>query len=197
MRDAVTELYFDDDHPLRKRKPKPAAGKGKGTGKGKKKAESDPDDTGYSRSGLEDNSDSDAEAKVTHEELADSLPAKTVPAGQSRIPTQEKKKRKKRKTADTPTSNVDQSSKPAAGSSELAEDGESMGPKQKPNPIWKLFDNVTKTEHARKSEAEKGDRFFQCFHGELKKVHKITTAMKSSINGIYFFQPNYATDKDV
>ncbi|KAJ6529269.1 hypothetical protein B0H19DRAFT_1333147 [Mycena capillaripes] len=79
------EVLSDDDQQSKKRK-------------GKEKENSDPDES-YSADVGED-SDSDPEAIITHEQLVDSLPTKTIPEGaprRSKDSVDNKPRRKKRK----------------------------------------------------------------------------------------------------
>ncbi|KAJ7241297.1 hypothetical protein C8J57DRAFT_1244838 [Mycena rebaudengoi] len=105
---ALAEEYAsdsDDTQNRRKRKAKPkakATGKGKGKEKQKEEGESDPEDLDYSGGDVNANeSDSDVDAKMTHEEVADSLPTKTIPQGTSRRPKGSKDKRPPRKKKKT------------------------------------------------------------------------------------------------
>ncbi|KAJ7867336.1 hypothetical protein B0H14DRAFT_3589797 [Mycena olivaceomarginata] len=48
------------------------------------------------------------------------------------------------------------------------------------NPIRLFFEDVTETNHGK--PAEKGGKFYRCYHGESKKILKMSKAMRSSLN---------------
>ncbi|KAJ7462597.1 hypothetical protein FB451DRAFT_1404384 [Mycena latifolia] len=88
-----------------KRKPKRGATtSAKGKGKRVEGAVSDPDDPEYSGDTSEESdSDSEADVKMTNEEIADGLPMKTVPEGTSRRPKDPQGKKKPRKKTENRT----------------------------------------------------------------------------------------------
>ncbi|KAF7291209.1 Dimer-Tnp-hAT domain-containing protein [Mycena indigotica] len=95
----LAEQEEDDDglgasKPRRKRR-RTAARKSKGKDKVSGGSDEDAGDESYSGSGSESLSDSGLDDTVTNEELADSLPQKTIPEGKSRSgkPSQPKKKK--------------------------------------------------------------------------------------------------------
>ncbi|KAJ7762079.1 hypothetical protein B0H14DRAFT_2633974 [Mycena olivaceomarginata] len=151
---------LEDDKPKgRKRGRRKPAGNGK-----QKETLSDPEDFMYlGEAEGDEESDSDASAEITNEELAESLPTKTVPAGTSRHTkdnsTVPKRQRKKQKT----------------------------GPQTNPEIGVDLAGPSNSAEPDTEEEVNKGDNFYRCRHGSAKskkKVLKITTAMRGSLNGL-------------
>ncbi|KAJ7868985.1 hypothetical protein B0H14DRAFT_2572136 [Mycena olivaceomarginata] len=133
-------------------------------------------------------------------QLAASLPTKTIPVGTSLHPkkaqekAQERKKRaaKKRRTNEPETSNSTATT-PAEPSNTADEPKEvfstffvaisvtEYSQSNYRNPIRLFFEDVTETNHGK--PAEKGGKFYRCYHGESKKILKMSKAMRSSLNG--------------
>ncbi|KAJ7280120.1 hypothetical protein C8J57DRAFT_1567271 [Mycena rebaudengoi] len=183
---ADNETTSDEDKRPKKRKVKPRGQKTNGKGKQRETA-SDVEDLDYSGDDFDENeSDSDAGAKISHEEVADSLPTKTVPEGAARRPKAKAPPRKRKKT--NPSSVPEQPAPNAESSSNTTQPNPPAAKKPRAPkvraPIFHFFENITGTNHG--EEAEDGDKFYRCRHGESTKVLKITRLMRGTQNGLSF-----------
>ncbi|KAG6806152.1 hypothetical protein H0H92_012496, partial [Tricholoma furcatifolium] len=158
----------------RRRKPKPRP-----VGDG---ADTDLDDTGYTAlSSDESSEDDDDTAKITNEELADSLPSKTVPT-KKRSPLTTKAKSKQQRPRKRSRSTVE----------EVFDDEAPLLPRSRPrqafpaiikkasvkrNPIYCFYEEINVGANGKAGAP--GDKHYCCYHGS-HKVFTITKAMNHS-----------------
>ncbi|KAJ7262065.1 hypothetical protein C8J57DRAFT_1232190 [Mycena rebaudengoi] len=198
FKDALEAEYVpdsDDEKKPKKRKRRGAAPRTNAKGKGKqtKDAETDPEDPTYSGDDQGDDSDSEADAAITHEEVAEGLPSKTVPEGSTRRQKDPKakeptRKRKKPRTETLPS----KTTAPVPNTQESVDVPRAQRAQRTRNPIWHFFNNITDTDHGQ--NADEGDKFYRCHHGESTNIHRITLLMRYCVNGLTGHLKTHAPD---
>ncbi|KAJ7798905.1 hypothetical protein B0H14DRAFT_2617540 [Mycena olivaceomarginata] len=175
---AEKEVHSDDDQPTHKKHKRTNS-------KGNKKASaSDEEESPYStEDGNDTESDSDAQAEISHEEIAEGLPTKTVEEGTSRLPKASKEpKRWPKKQKTTPVTSS-QPLQPDTASSSGKSTETAAQKRNTRNAIWYFFTGPV-TDHNFSKEIHVGDKFYRCRHGKPKDVLRMTTAMRGSLNGL-------------
>ncbi|KAJ7254762.1 hypothetical protein C8J57DRAFT_1656825 [Mycena rebaudengoi] len=205
FKDALEAEYVpdsDDEKKPKKRKRRGAAPRTNAKGKGKqtKDAETDPEDPTYSGDDQGDDSDSEADAAITHEEVAEGLPSKTVPEGSTRRQKDPKakeptRKRKKPRTETLPS----KTTAPVPNTQESVDvpraqhdSGSVSSGHSAPAIPFGTSSTILPTDHGQ--NADEGDKFYRCHHGESTNIHRITLLMRYCVNGLTGHLKTHAPD---
>ncbi|KAK7433563.1 hypothetical protein VKT23_020717 [Stygiomarasmius scandens] len=141
----------------------------------------------------DDSTDSDPDFHITNEELAESLPTKTVPEGSQRPRPKKSSKQKSRRrepsVEEVTPHQRDTLNKRKHNMEDGADDSTSTlemyikaTPRRKTsNPIYLFFEQVLL--NAQGSPGAPGDKHYKCYHGK-RKVLTVTKAMKSCVTGL-------------
>ncbi|KAJ7290084.1 hypothetical protein C8J57DRAFT_1212741 [Mycena rebaudengoi] len=188
------QLFEDVPEADDKKKPKKRRRRGpapqtnaKGKGKQTNDVGTDPEDLTYSGDDLGDDSDGEADAAMAHEK--DGLPSKMVPTGSSRRLKEPKAKEPIRKRKKPRTETL--ASKTTPNTQEYVHTPTQRASRTR-NPIWHFFTNITDTNHGQ--DADEGDKFYRCRHGESTNIHRITLLMRHCINGLTGHLRTHAPD---
>ncbi|KAH9003026.1 hypothetical protein EDB86DRAFT_3116932 [Lactarius hatsudake] len=162
--------------------------KRKRTRKGKSKAaQTDEEDDDFVRSSSESETEGSNCDEITNEELADSLPSKTIPSGSGRhitapVKSRAKKRcqlaKKHRHTTTAVCTKATELMQPSEGNSGPPKAKAKAG---KRNPIYHFYKEVELNKDGKSGEP--GDKHYQCYHGN-RKVLTISKAMNYSLNGL-------------
>ncbi|KAJ7088224.1 hypothetical protein C8R43DRAFT_298081 [Mycena crocata] len=175
MTELLAEEHLDEFGKPRKNRPADGSRIRKRKRKQKTVVNTDSEDGDFTGSDSGSDSDSEIEEVISNEEVADSLPSKTVNKGKARATNPAPKKRVKKSAPSAPSASAEASSSssgaaagpssatPPAGPSKQSQSGAG---KQK-NPIYLFFEPVTSDSDG--SQAE-GARYFKCFLGNREIV---------------------------